>query len=487
LQVGDQVNCQNMNGLTPSTWTASVSQVQNWQNLVISQGSNGTYTGGGWCRTVSETSGFAEFYIPSDPIAAPMAPIGVTVGTATAHSLTISFTPDPSSTSTIVQRRLVGSTTWSNAGVATGSSFVDTGLTAATTYEYRLSGSNAKETSGPTITFASATTGSDPNAPTILSGSLPSGVINTVYTFQLSASGGAPPYQWSLAAGTLPSGIILSGTGLIAGSPIQTTSQAGSALQIKVTDSAGASSTKSLSLAVNTAFPIIDSLNYPDGGLGSSNWARINNSELLVATGGSIRSYNNYLAVYINTVAWYGNNQWGQVRIAAVPTSGRAGVGIRMANGSTPWGCVVDATHVCTSKSSLSGSSQTETCATTTVQTGDIVRAEAADNILTCKLNGTTMISGPIDVTGGAPGIYTYSPTGLLKDYSSGELAGPAPSPCDLDGDGVVTSNDVAILRAMVLGTQSCTADLDGDGKCTVVDVQRVIIAASGGACRTGI
>jgi len=59
-------------------------------------------------------------------------------------------------------------------------------------------------------------------------------------------------------------------------------------------------------------------------------------------------------------------------------------------------------------------------------------------------------------------------------------------SPCDLNGDGVVNAADVTTAINQALGTAACTnANLTGSG-CNVVDVQRVINAAIGGACVTG-
>lgn len=58
-------------------------------------------------------------------------------------------------------------------------------------------------------------------------------------------------------------------------------------------------------------------------------------------------------------------------------------------------------------------------------------------------------------------------------------------SPCDVNKDGVVNATDVSLAVSSSLGTRSCDCDLDGDGACTVVDVQRIVVAASGGTCRT--
>lgn len=56
-------------------------------------------------------------------------------------------------------------------------------------------------------------------------------------------------------------------------------------------------------------------------------------------------------------------------------------------------------------------------------------------------------------------------------------------TPCDVNHDGVVNIVDVQNAVNQALGLSACTVDLDGDGKCAVADLQRVIVAALGGAC----
>jgi hypothetical protein len=80
-------------------------------------------------------------------------------------------------------------------------------------------------------------------------------------------------------------------------------------------------------------------------------------------------------------------------------------------------------------------------------------------------------------------------PQGLTDDLGAYErYQGTAPpSPCDLNGDGVVDSSDVQIAANQAVGAAACTtADLTGDGACTAVDVQRVVNAATGSACKVG-
>ena len=54
---------------------------------------------------------------------------------------------------------------------------------------------------------------------------------------------------------------------------------------------------------------------------------------------------------------------------------------------------------------------------------------------------------------------------------------------CDLNGDGVVDSADVALAVNMALGSASCTANVESPGSCTVVTVQRVMKASRGRGC----
>ncbi len=56
-------------------------------------------------------------------------------------------------------------------------------------------------------------------------------------------------------------------------------------------------------------------------------------------------------------------------------------------------------------------------------------------------------------------------------------------SSCDLNGDGVVDSDDVTVAVDMALGTKPCTANIEGSATCTLVTVQRVINASEGRAC----
>jgi hypothetical protein len=61
-------------------------------------------------------------------------------------------------------------------------------------------------------------------------------------------------------------------------------------------------------------------------------------------------------------------------------------------------------------------------------------------------------------------------------------------SRCDLNQDGVVNAVDVQIAINQALGISACSsADLIGNGSCSIVDIQRIINASAGGACKTGL
>ena len=422
INAGDSLNCQNMTGVTPSSWTANVVNVVDWKNVTLSVSTSGTYQGGGWCRTTNDQRGFTEVYIPPDPTSAPMAPISAAVASVTATSITLSFQPDPAATGTIIERSLVGSQSWTVVGTTAALSFTDSGLTPATTYQYRLSGSNAAGVSGPTLLFPTATTNPVAGAPQIQDTTLIAGTLGFNYTAQLRATG-VGPFSWSVQGGSLPSGLTLSASGLLSGTPSEITTVSGKSFLVSARDANGLSVSKQVFVPINATFPVTDAFQYPDGALTSSNWENINNSELLVISSKRVRSWGSILAAAANTIGWYDNDQWAQARLSVLPSdSGKAGVGVRLLPGSMPWGCVANATQVCISESTLSGSGQTEVCTTASVHAGDIIRAEAVGTTLTCKLNGSPIASAPITATGGAPGLYTYSGSALLDSYASAPM-----------------------------------------------------------------
>src|ERR1035437_4557983 len=88
----------------------------------------------------------------------------------------------------------------------------------------------------------------NPPALGITTSSLPAGTVGVAYSQALGASGGTPPYTWSVASGSLPAGLSLAASGTISGTPGTAGS---SSFTVRVTDSASASATAALSLAIN--------------------------------------------------------------------------------------------------------------------------------------------------------------------------------------------------------------------------------------------
>ena len=98
-------------------------------------------------------------------------------------------------------------------------------------------------------------------APSILTNSLPSGLVNNNYSQTLQVSGGNPPYVWSIHSGSLPGGLNLnSSTGAISGIPSKTGT---SFFMIKVADSRTSIAMKPFSITVKDVDLIITSVTGP--------------------------------------------------------------------------------------------------------------------------------------------------------------------------------------------------------------------------------
>lgn len=92
-------------------------------------------------------------------------------------------------------------------------------------------------------------TDSGTNSLAILSGDLPSGTVDRVYSRQLEVSGGTAPFSWNITAGALPDGLDLNtSTGEISGTPTLTGEET---FSVRVTDARGASANRTLSITIN--------------------------------------------------------------------------------------------------------------------------------------------------------------------------------------------------------------------------------------------
>jgi hypothetical protein len=94
-------------------------------------------------------------------------------------------------------------------------SLVDTDLTPDTEYRYRVSSCNRFGCSNPTGPVSARTD----ETLTVVTDSLPWGVLDTAYEVRLEAAGGDGTFQWEIVDGGLPEGMGLSADGLLSGMP----------------------------------------------------------------------------------------------------------------------------------------------------------------------------------------------------------------------------------------------------------------------------
>ena len=78
----------------------------------------------------------------------------------------------------------------------------------------------------------------------------PTAVVNTAYSYTLTATGGTTPYTWSVNTGTLPAGLTLSSAGVLSGTPTATGS---STFSVNVIDANNGIATTSITLVVTAS------------------------------------------------------------------------------------------------------------------------------------------------------------------------------------------------------------------------------------------
>ena len=224
---------------------------------------------------------------------------------------------------------------------------------------------------------------------------LPAGVVGTPYTFTLAAAGGAGGNGWSVTTGTLPNGLTLLPTGTINGTP---TAAGTSNITIQVRDSANATATRALTLAVTPATLVITTQALPAAILGTAY------NQTLAATGGT------------------GAYRWS------------------LSAGSLPGGLTLDAGGRITGTATGASS-------TFTVDVTDVAGAVATRNLsisVTPALNLPPATSLPSGVTG-APYNGTIAARGGQSPYTYSLASGQLPPGLALAATGAITGQPTQV------------------------------------------
>ena len=183
--------------------------------------------------------------------------------TGTAYSQQLAATGTAPITWSLQSGALPNGLNLSSAGLISGTP------TVAGTFNFTVKATNSggSDTKALSIVIAAAQV-----APTIITTSLPGGLVGTAYSQQLAATG-TTPITWSLASGTLPTGLTLSTAGVISGTPTVANTFN---FTVKATNSAG-SDTKALSIAITTSAvkPTITTTTLPNGKIGTAYSAQL--------------------------------------------------------------------------------------------------------------------------------------------------------------------------------------------------------------------
>ncbi len=233
-------------------------------------GANCTGTG---CGTLSSSNAPNVVYIAPSGTTAPiqLTLTGTVAGTQAKQTVSITVNPDPTIqgnppagvvgaaySTTLTASGGTAPLSWSitSGSLPAGLSFnAATGLisgtptaTGTSTFIVRVVDSSAVPfpiTANESITITAGT------AALIVSGAPPSGTVGVAYTTALSATGGVAPYTWSILSGSLPTGLILNPTsGVITGTP---TTQGSSTFTAQAQDSTGAKASAPFVIVINPA------------------------------------------------------------------------------------------------------------------------------------------------------------------------------------------------------------------------------------------
>jgi len=151
----------------------------------------------------------------------------------------------------------------SPSGVISGTPTVPTG-TGGASVSVRL----ADSSSPVMVTTKTLTIRVEPGPPTITTTNLATSRVGVSYSQRLEGTGGRSPYSWSVVGGSLPAGLGLSTTGFITGTPSAATE--GTSVEVRLIDASAPALvvTKTLTLRVEPAFPVVTTTNLAKGQVG---------------------------------------------------------------------------------------------------------------------------------------------------------------------------------------------------------------------------
>jgi hypothetical protein len=224
----------------------------------------GTGINGGW--TMQMVALKSSSSLDTTP---PNAPTNLTATPVSSSQINLSWTASTDNvgvTGHLLERCLgAGCTTFAQIASLSGTttSYNDTGLTASTSYSYRVRGTDAAGNLGPYSNVASGTTAIPGASPVITSATTAGGTIGVAFAYQITATNAPSSYG---AAG-LPAGLSLNAaTGLISGTP---TAVATSTVTLSATNGGGTGNA-TLTLTISPALPVITSAITSSGTVGSA-------------------------------------------------------------------------------------------------------------------------------------------------------------------------------------------------------------------------